>query len=154
MNKIDLIDRDSGLEYKIEPIEEFCLKLLDALEIDNWEFSVLFCDDDYMTELNDQYRNKKEPTDVLTFCDADTGGSWNAVVDNDSPYYAGDVVISVETLIKNSELFKVDTVEELKRLLLHGILHLKGMDHKTNNDDEAMLRLQESILKDFGDYLF
>ena len=153
MNKIDLIDRDSGLKYNKASIEQFCYSLLDELEINNWEFSIMFCNDDYIAELNHYYRQKDGPTDVLTFCDADTTEQWSANGDNEN-YYAGDMLISIETLAKNAEYFKVDKIEELKRLIIHGVLHLKGMDHNTNDPDEEMLKLQERILNNFGEYKF
>lgn len=154
MNKIDLIDQNSGLKYNIGKIEEFCLKVLEHFEIRNWEFSILFCDDQYIAELNTQYRQKDGPTDVLTFCDSEVEGEWSSLDEDESLFYAGDIVISIDTLLKNSEYFKVDEIEEMKRLLIHGILHLKGMDHQTNNEDEGMLLLQESLLQYFGDCLF
>ena len=153
MNKIDLIDHDSGLKYSIESIKKFCSSLLKELEIDNWEFSVMFCNDDYIAELNEKYRGKQGPTDVLSFCDNDVEGSW-AENPDEGQFYAGDIIISVDSLIKNAASFKVNTAEELKRLLIHGILHLNGMDHTTNNPDEEMLLMQEKILNNFGDFKF
>jgi rRNA maturation RNase YbeY len=58
----------------------------------------------------------------------------------------GDIVISLETLKTNAAYFHVDEDEELRRLIIHGILHLAGFDHPTNNPEEPMLVLQEKIL--------
>jgi probable rRNA maturation factor len=55
-------------------------------------------------------------------------------------------VISLETLRENAEYFRTPEEEELRRLLIHGILHLDGMDHTTNNEKEPMLQLQERLL--------
>jgi len=52
----------------------------------------------------------------------------------------------VDTLFKNAEEFSVSPDEELKRLLVHGILHLAGYDHSDNSPEQEMLKLQESIL--------
>lgn len=155
MNKIDLIDQNIGLEYNTESIEKFVLAVLEKLEIGNWEFSIVFCDDEYMKELNSTYRGKDESTDILTFSEADS--DWDLPEEENAAEggdYAGDIAVSVPMLKKNSEYFKVDETEELKRLLIHGILHLSGMDHDTNNDDEEMIIYQEKILKDFGDFTF
>ena len=152
MNKIELILQDISLEYNSEKIEEFCNRVLDNLGIKDWEFTIVFCKDDYMKELNSLYRKKDEPTDILTFSENDS--DWDLDAEGEQPYYAGDIAISAETLKKNAEYFKVAEAEELKRLLIHGILHLKGMDHETNNDDEEMIIYQEDILKDFGDFIF
>ncbi|MBI9105536.1 MAG: rRNA maturation RNase YbeY [Spirochaetales bacterium] len=153
MNKIDLILQDISLEYSIENIEKFCMSVLDKLGINDWEFSIVFCDDDYIKELNSTYRKKNEATDILTFSDTDS--DWDfGTPDDGKLYYAGDIALSVETLRKNAEYFKVVEGEELKRLLIHGILHLNGMDHETNNSDEEMIIYQENILKDFGEIVF
>jgi len=61
---------------------------------------------------------------------------------------AGDIVISIDTLFRNADEFNVAVDEELKRLLIHGILHLSGMDHSDNSPEQEMLKLQESILTD------
>jgi probable rRNA maturation factor len=61
-------------------------------------------------------------------------------------YTAGDIVISLETLEENARYFNTTEDEELRRLLIHGILHLNGMDHETNDKTEPMLELQEAIL--------
>ena len=66
-------------------------------------------------------------------------------------YVAGDIVISIDSLKKNAINFFVSENEELKRLIIHSILHLSGMDHSDNSKDQPMLVLQEDILKLFND---
>ena len=98
------------------------------------------CSDSFIRELNRVYRNKDETTDVLSFEMGQT-----IVEDSVSLYIAGDIVISLAALERNVRDFNVDSDEELKRLLIHGILHLSGMDHVTNDEDETMLLLQEKL---------
>jgi len=120
---------------------EFSLKVLDEINRDNWELSILFCGDKKIAELNDQYRNKNEPTDILSFNLGET------VKDGDrTVFLPGDIVISLDSLRENAGYFQIPEDEELRRLLIHGILHLDGMDHNTNESDEPMLILQEEIL--------
>lgn len=108
----------------IENVEPFLHKVMDVLCYDGEEISVLFCDDSFIKQLNSEYRNVESATDVLSFENgseySDEEGKW---------FCAGDIVISVDTLAKNAEYFGVDTDSELKRLLVHGILHLNGFDH-------------------------
>ena len=66
-------------------------------------------------------------------------------------FSAGDIVISIDTLQRNSETFEVPVDEELKRLLIHGILHLDGYDHADNSPEQEMLQFQEKILAQFAD---
>jgi len=119
----------------------FALKVLDEIKRDNWELSILFCGDKTMTALNSRYRNIAEPTDILSFNLGETIQDGEKTV-----YLPGDIAISLETLAENAKYFKIPVDEELRRLLIHGILHLDGMDHKTTDNSEPMLVLQEEIL--------
>lgn len=126
----------------ISKVHSFVLEALKALEIKDWELSVLFCKDDFISELNNQYRQINAPTDVLSFelgekYVDDSGREW---------FSAGDIAISVDTLFNNAKEFSVSPDEELKRLLVHGILHLAGHDHSDNSPEQEMLKLQETIL--------
>ena len=116
----------------------FIKSVIRTLGMKNWELSVLFCDNPYIKTLNAQYRNKDEPTDILSFPlgERDPGGR----------FLAGDIVISLDALKENTHFFKVSGDEELRRLLVHGILHLAGYDHATNDAEEQMLQIQENIL--------
>jgi probable rRNA maturation factor len=141
-------------EDVIEPVwfnkvEPFIQTVLQKLNYDNEEISVLFCSDEFIKELNSQYRNIDSATDVLSFENGeeyeDEEGLWKNV---------GDIAISLETLPKNAEYFEVDTNTELKRLIIHGILHLNGMDHGEEHIEKGvvptdeMLILQENLLSD------
>lgn len=144
-------------EDVIEPVwfnkvEPFIQTVLQKLSYDNEEISVLFCSDEFIKELNSQYRNIDSATDVLSFENGeeyeDEEGLWKNV---------GDIAISLETLPKNAEYFEVDTNTELKRLIIHGILHLNGMDHGEEHIEKGvvptdeMLILQENLLEDLSD---
>lgn len=130
-------------------VEPFIQTVLQKLNYDNEEISVLFCSDEFIKELNSQYRNIDSATDVLSFENGeeyeDEEGLWKNV---------GDIAISLETLPKNAEYFEVDTNTELKRLIIHGILHLNGMDHGEEHIEKGvvptdeMLVLQENLLAD------
>jgi len=124
----------------------FAMKILNEIKRDNWELSILFCGDKTITTLNSQYRNKNEPTDILSFNLGET-----IKEDGKTVYLPGDIVISLETLRENAKYFQTPEDEELRRLLIHGILHLDGMEHKTLDSDEPMLVLQEDILERLKD---
>jgi len=119
----------------------FAIKVLEEVKRDNWELSILLCGDKTITKLNAQYRNKNEPTDILSFnLGAEMQGEHTV-------YLPGDIVISLDTLRENAVYFNTNEDEELRRLIIHGILHLDGMNHETNGQSEPMLLLQEEILK-------
>lgn len=142
MNRVEVNAGEVPLPAWAEGIRRYSLKVLEILGKDHWDLSVLLCDDAYIQSLNLQYRHKDEATDVLSF-------ELGALVEDEggeTRYAAGDIVISLETLGENARYFQTTEDEELRRLLIHGILHLNGMDHETNNKTEPMLDLQEEIL--------
>ncbi len=135
----------------IKNIDEFLYKVLSERKHENWELSVLFCSDPYMAELNKEYRQKDGSTDVLSF---EQGEEY---IDDDGKlqYIAGDIAISVDFLYNNAKEFNISPDEELKRLLIHGILHLEGYDHgdaHIGEETNEMFELQESLLQSFQDY--
>jgi len=144
-----VIDYDEGIARPswIDLVEPFVIRVLERLDIDNWELSILFCNDAFIAELNKKYREIDGPTDVLSFEQGD-----EYIDDNDITWFnAGDIVISIDSLIKNAEQFSVSLNNELKRLLVHGVLHLDGMDHENNDPDQEMLEFQEHLLSGFSD---
>lgn len=133
-----------------ESVEGFALKVLEKLDFDGEELSIMICSDSYIKELNKNYRNIDSATDVLSFENneeyEEDGKMWKNV---------GDIAISAETLPKNAEYFEVSENTELKRLIIHGILHLNGYDHgeehieKNVQPECEMLKIQEEILTFF-----
>lgn len=114
------------------------------------DFSVTFVTDDEIQELNREYRDIDAPTDILTFR-LDDAPSFPISFDSDMDGFdneeMGDIFISLDTMRRNAEEFGVKEEEELSRLLVHGILHLRGLDHKTNDfGKEDMLKEQEEVL--------
>ena len=138
MNRILFNAQGAALPSWTKAAGGFIKSVLETLDQHNWELSVLFCDNLYIKSLNAQYRDKDEPTDVLSFPLGETSPGGR--------FLAGDIVISLDALEENTRFFKVSAGEELRRLLVHGILHLSGYEHTTNSPDEPMLQLQEKIL--------
>ena len=141
-------DSPSLFSYIGEDVtRNFILNVLEYLEKEDWDVSLHFCFDSFIQELNKTYRNIDSPTDVLSFEMGETYSDEN----RKTRYVAGDIVISIDSLKKNAIEFSVSENEELKRLIIHSILHLSGMDHSDNSKDQPMLILQEDILKLFND---
>ena len=94
----------------------------------------LFCDDAYLIEINRTYLNHDTYTDIITF-DYVEG---NVV--------SGDIMISVERVRENANLFNTSFEQELYRVIIHGILHLLGQADKSEEDAAEMRRKEESTL--------
>lgn len=145
--------------YKIEAPQDLVVgvveKALRTLGQESCELSVTFVSDDTIQELNKTYRMKDEPTDILSFVQSDDVAdfAWPEIEFEEMPEdpqeirILGDMVISLDTLKRNALSFSVEPDEELQRLLIHGVLHLLGEDHATNEADEPMLVKQEQMLQ-------
>lgn len=90
------------------------------------EIGYMFVDDEKILEVNREYLNHDFYTDIITF-DYDEGDIIN-----------GDIVISLDTVRSNAELFHRDYDEELRRVIIHGVLHLCGIDDKGPGEREIM----------------
>jgi probable rRNA maturation factor len=143
MNRVDVHAEEVPLPVWAEKLSVFSLNVLDSLGKTNWDLSILLCNDAYIRTLNAQYRGLDEPTDVLSFSLGETLPDEAGLI----RYLPGDIVISLETLEENARYFCVNADEELRRLVIHGILHLDGMDHEDNEPFRPMLQLQEELLE-------
>lgn len=154
---------DGALAARLERFGRRALQCLDF----RVEVSVLLCDSDTMRSLNARYRGIPAPTDVLSFAqmeaaeppadsphpDAEGGAAarWPESRDRGTvpaaPPPAGDVVIATDVAARQAAARGEPRERELCRLLLHGILHLAGMDHADPPlEHEPMLNLQERTL--------
>lgn len=98
------------------------------------DISYLFCDDAYLIEVNRAYLNHDTYTDIITF---------DYVEDN---LISGDIMISVERVKENAQLFGSTFDQELHRVIIHGILHLLGQGDKTAPEAAQMRKKEEAAL--------
>ena len=94
------------------------------------EVDVLLADDATLKRLNRQYRGKNKATDVLSF-----PAAYNEFAGDDQT--AGDLAISLETATRQSEAYGHSLRDEVRILLLHGLLHLHGLDHEIDKGEMA-----------------
>lgn len=153
MNRVYVAMQDGVEEPSwLENVEPFVQKAMSEFKFDGEEISMLLCNDVYMQELNKTYRQIDSTTDVLSFENdeeyEDEEGKWKCV---------GDIVISLDTLPVNADYFEESRNDELKRLIVHGLLHLNGMDHGEEHIEKGvapqceMLVLQEKVLEKLKD---
>lgn len=101
------------------------------------EISYIFCDDDYLHNINMQYLNHDTLTDIISF-DYTEGD-----------VISGDIFVSIERVIDNAKDFNVSFEEELKRVLAHGVLHYCGYKDKSDTDALVMRSKEEEKIKLF-----
>ncbi len=141
----------------LEEVKKFADSLLKVLKLENLELSLVFTDDKTIRQLNREWRGKDKPTDVLSFpqdfpemdleCNKEPAEVLNEVIRNcKGCKILGDIVISLDTAQKQAKDFDWSFENELKRLVLHGMVHLLGFDHEKSPIDEKKFREIENFL--------
>lgn len=113
------------------------------------ELSLTLTDDQRIHELNRDYRQKDQPTDVLSFATLDNPES-AASFPVELPLPLGDIIISLDTVKRQAQENSVQTDAELAWVLIHGVLHLLGYDHQTPTERDVMRALEVQSLSSLG----
>lgn len=137
MIEID-ISRQAGvwnddIERLIEKVVQAALPL-SGFKAQNAELSIVLADNDFVQELNKNYRGKDKPTNVLSF-------------PQDEEFMLGDIILAYETVQKEAEEQSKSFEDHTTHLVVHGLLHLLGHDHEEDKEAEIMEALEIKILE-------
>lgn len=145
INQQNKVNYTKDLQQVILNVVNATAKLVKLLK--NSEVSILLVDNGYIKELNLIYRNQNVPTDVLSF-------AMNELADDEPEYdnmgevnVLGDIVISLEQALTQSQDYGHTLSRELGYLVAHGMLHLMGYDHETEEEARGMRHLEEKIMQ-------
>lgn len=111
--------------------EDWLSRVIESEDKTEGEINYIFCDDDYLLKMNEEFLDHDTLTDIISF--DYTMGS----------LISGDIFISVERVKDNAADFKVAFEEELRRVMAHGILHYCGYKDKTEEDSQIMRAKEE-----------
>jgi len=137
-NKILISKEIYSKEITKKFLKDITEKILSELNLNNAEISITLTDNERIREINKEWRGKDKPTDVLSFPQDETIGYEYRLL--------GDVIISLSYAKAQAEEIGLTLKEEVLRLMIHGILHLLGYDHETNEEDaKIMFELQDRI---------
>ncbi|MCB4798296.1 rRNA maturation RNase YbeY [Neotamlana laminarinivorans] len=128
-----MINFNYETDFKLSSEEDISKWILETITLENHsleEVNYVFCDDEYLHKLNVEFLNHDTLTDVISF-DYSVGKQ-----------VSGDIFISIERVVDNAKDFNVSFDVELKRVIIHGILHYCGYKDKTN-DDAILMRDKE-----------
>ncbi|HEY8463134.1 MAG TPA: rRNA maturation RNase YbeY [Bacillota bacterium] len=113
------------------------------------EVSLVLVDNDYIQELNLEYRGVDQPTDVLSFALEEADEAPELHSEEELPKLLGDIYISVERAREQAESYGHSLERELAYLATHGLLHLLGYDHQTSETKQVMRQAEERIMQEF-----
>ena len=135
-----MINFDYETDFKINNEDEFSNWISEVITSESYvlgEINYVFCDDAYLHKINVEYLNHDTLTDIITF-DNSIGKMIHS-----------DIVISVERVTDNAKDFNVSFEEELKRVIIHGVLHLCGYKDKSKEEDVLMRQKENEKIKMF-----
>ncbi|HTT86443.1 MAG TPA: rRNA maturation RNase YbeY [Acidimicrobiales bacterium] len=156
-------DEQSDIEVDVARLGELARDVLDAQGVkDDVEVSLLFVDDLTIAELHQRFLGQEGPTDVLAFPideepepggrspdEGGTGPGAGTPDEDDMPVLLGDVVVCPSVAARNAAARAVPLDDELALLVVHGLLHLLGMDHEADDEAQRMERRQDELLARF-----
>jgi probable rRNA maturation factor len=141
-----ILNRQRTARVARRPLELFLRRVWDELGLEGAEVTICLVSDAEIARMNAAFRGKKGPTDVLSFPAAEKRrplrikrGRRGAIKNR----YLGDIAISPATARRNAKTYERTLGNEIRILMLHGVLHLLGYDHET--DRGAMDRLERKL---------
>lgn len=137
-----MINRQSQFSLDLPTLRAYERQVKSVLDLGPRDFNVCFVSDEDISRMNSVYRGKAVPTDVLSFPWEGEGESGpEEAVSGEFRNFLGDIVISVATADRNAGAEGHSTEEEIRMLILHGVLHLLGYDHETDHGEMKSLEL-------------
>ena len=128
---IEAVNRQRKIKIDTRTWETFARRTAEALGKNDSSATIAFVSDKAIRQLNRQFRGIDRPTDVLSF-----------PADDEDEVNLGDIAISVDTAVAQAKQNGLTFDEEVAQLILHGLLHLSGYDHETDNGEMTRLELR------------
>lgn len=142
-----LLNRQRRVALDLRPLKKLIKRLAAAVQSHEEDFSVTLMSDHNIRKLNRQFRGQDGATDVLSF-PAGNSPLPKRFFREDSPLRLGEIAISVDTARQQAQRERHSLEEEIKLLIIHGLLHLLGYDHETDHGEMNRLeyRLRKRLL--------
>lgn len=135
------------LKFYLSLLDVYEKSCLNSFDYNTISFDFLYCDSIKTHEINREYRNKDYPADIITFAifaDSDEKFIFDGEIN------LGEVIIALDKVIEEADKKGVSKEFELSFLISHGILHLLGFDHQTEEDYNFIIDLQKKALESIG----
>jgi len=146
MNKIEIFNQTDEDIKELETVEKILLFASEKEKLENTSFNLIIVDNNYIRELNKNYRNIDRETDVITFALEDD----DTLVLPEDVRVLGDIYISIDKARSQAEEYGHSFLREICFLAVHGFYHLLGYDHMTPEDEKVMFKKQEEVLEEYG----
>lgn len=142
MNELEIFNQTDEEISELETVKDVLNYAIKKEKLENVIFNVIIVDNNYIHELNKNYRHIDRETDVITFALEDE----KDMVIPDGERVLGDIYISIDKARSQAEEYGHSLLRELSFLAVHGFYHLLGYDHMTKKEEEVMFSKQEEVL--------
>lgn len=142
MNELEIFNQTDEEISELEIVKDVLNYAIKKEKLENVIFNVIIVDNNYIHELNKNYRHIDRETDVITFALEDE----KDMVIPDDERVLGDIYISIDKARSQAEEYGHSLLRELSFLAVHGFYHLLGYDHMTKEEEEVMFSKQEEVL--------
>ena len=141
----DIINNTNKKIEEINKLEKYLKLIVKKLNIEKAIFNIIFVSNEEIHKINREYRNTDRVTDVISF----------ALEDNQDIVYEdfrllGDIYIAIDVAYDQAIEYNHSREREVCFLATHGILHLLGYDHMTDEEEKEMFSLQEKLLQEYN----
>lgn len=146
MNCIEINNLTDEEIKELDKVHEILLFAMEKEKLVNTSFDIIIVDNDYIHNLNKNYRNIDRETDVITFALEDD----EQVINGSDERILGDIYISLEKAKSQAVEYGHSFLRELSFLAVHGFYHLLGYDHMNEEEEKVMFAKQEEVLREYG----
>mgnify|MGYP000035994179 CR=1 FL=1 len=145
MNEVEIINEVDWNVQELDELSKYIEFVLKYEKLEHVLFNVIIVDNAYIHKINLEYRGIDRPTDVITFALEDEKD-----VQAKEIRVLGDIYISKDKVIEQAKEYGHSLKRELFFLVTHGIYHLLGYDHMTEEEEKVMFKKQEDVLNEYG----
>ena len=145
MNEVEIINEVDWNVQELDELSKYIEFVLKYEKLEHVLFNVIIVDNEYIHKINLEYRGIDRPTDVITFALEDEKD-----VQAKEIRVLGDIYISKDKVIEQAKEYGHSLKRELFFLVTHGIYHLLGYDHMTEEEEKVMFKKQEDVLNEYG----
>lgn len=139
------INDEFGYSENYDYLDSLIERVLTREKATDSVFSIIFVDNEKIHELNKQFRGVDRPTDVISFALEDAEEEFLSTI-----RVLGDIYISIPKMQEQAKEYGHSEKRELAFLVVHGLLHLLGYDHQTEEEEKVMFQIQEEMLNEEG----
>lgn len=139
------INDEFGYSEDYDYLDSLIERVLTREKATDSVFSIIFVDNEKIHELNKQFRGVDRPTDVISFALEDAEEEFLSTI-----RVLGDIYISIPKMQEQAKEYGHSEKRELAFLVVHGLLHLLGYDHQTEEEEKVMFQIQEEMLNEEG----